>query len=117
MQVRIFAAICGGNHTEFIYAEFSNNINLIITQYNKLGNLHSVNIDQPVNGTCPSLEPVYSITNLLGNGDIQVDVAVRYLAEKLRIKKSLFVSLTLKDHSKDTLNTIIKALQQALSKP
>ncbi|KAG5897969.1 hypothetical protein JTB14_013543 [Gonioctena quinquepunctata] len=109
-QVTCFAAIVGGNHTEFLFTHFPNSINLIITQLGKIGNLYQVKIDQPANGLSVS-EPTYTITTLLGSENVDAEVAARYLTEKLCIRKCLILSLSLKDYSRKSLDAIIEAIK------
>nr|CAH7764372.1 unnamed protein product [Callosobruchus chinensis] len=105
-KVKNFAAVIDGHHTEFIVAQFPNSVNLFVTQFGKIGNLYHVKVDQPENGISIA-DPVYTINTLLGGENIAAEVAVRYLAEKLKIRKSLVVSLSLKSFDKETVNTVV----------
>lgn len=108
-KVNRFAAIIGENHTEFLLTNFPNYLNLFITQFGKLGNLYQVKVDQAEN-TIGVAEPVFSVTTLLGGENIEAEVAVRYLTEKLKVHKPLLVSLSLKDYKKPTVDAIVSAL-------
>lgn len=108
-KTRNFAILVNDQHTEILLTHFPNYVNLIVTQFGKIGNLYQVKIDQPGNGLAIA-EPVYSISTVLGAENIQAEVAVRYLSEKLNIKKPLLVCLALKDYSRDSLNTIIDSI-------
>lgn len=105
-----FAALIGENHTEFLVTNFPNCLNLFITQFGKIGNLYQVHVDQPENVLSIS-EPVFSVINLLGGENLQAEVAVRYLTEKLKIKKPLLISLSLKNYKKPTVDAIIEAVK------
>ncbi|XP_074028343.1 proteasome assembly chaperone 3-like [Leptinotarsa decemlineata] len=109
-QVKSFAAVICGNHTEFFLTHFPNCINLVITQLGKIGNLYEVKVDQPENGLSIS-EPTYSITTLLGAENIDAEVAVRYLTEKLGIRKHLILCLSLKDYTRNSVDKIVEAIQ------
>lgn len=108
-KTRNFAILVNDQHTEILLTHFPNYVNLIVTQFGKIGNLYQVKIDQPGNGLAIA-EPVYSISTVLGAENIQAEVAVRYLSEKLNIKKPLLVCLALKDYSRDSLNIIIDSI-------
>lgn len=106
-----FAAKINGNHTEFVITNFPGYVNIIITQYGKIGNLYQVKIDQPENGFSIA-EPVYSISTLLGGENLEAEVAVRYLAEKLKIRRTLLLCLSLKEFSRNTLNAVIDTIER-----
>lgn len=106
-----FSAKISGYHTEFVVTNFPNYINIIITQYGKIGNLYQVKIDQPENGFNVG-EPVYSISTILGGENLEAEVAVRYLAEKLKIRRTLLVCLSLKDFSRNAINAVIDTIQK-----
>lgn len=104
-----FASVIEGEHTEFIINNYPNYYNIFITQYNKIGNLYQVKIDQPENGISTP-DPVYTITPLLGVDNLPAEVGVRFLAEKLKIRKPLLISLSLKNYSKTVLTSIVQAV-------
>ncbi|KAJ8953174.1 hypothetical protein NQ317_013578 [Molorchus minor] len=104
------AILIEGVHTEIIQTHFSNYINLIVTQFGKIGNLYQVKVDQPANGFSIS-EAIYTINTLLGGDNFEAEVAARYLTEKLKISQPLLLSLSLKNFSKGTLDLIIEAIQ------
>ncbi|KAJ8959330.1 hypothetical protein NQ318_022016 [Aromia moschata] len=106
-NVNSFAVSIRGNHTEIVLSRFTNYINLIITQFEKIGNLYQIKVDQPDNGFVIS-DPIYTITTVLGRDNLEAEVAARYLTEKLKIRKPLLLSLSLKDFSKSTLNCVIE---------
>lgn len=109
-KVNRFAAIIGANHTEFLLTNFPNYLNVFITQFGKIGNLYQVKVDQPENALSIA-DPVFTVTTLLGGENIESEVAVRYLTEKLKINKPLLVSLSLKDYKKTTVDAIINAIK------
>lgn len=109
-NIENFAAIIENIHTEFIICYFANGTTHIITQFGKVGNLYSVETERPDNGIIDT-EPVYNIRSLLGADNIETEVGVRYIAEQLKLKKPLLVSLTLKDYTVKTLNLIVEAIQ------
>lgn len=109
-KVNRFAAIIGSNHTEFLLTNFPNFLNLFITQFGKIGNLYQVKVDQPEN-TISISEPIFTVTTLLGGENIESEVAVRYLTEKLNIGKPLLVCLSLKDYKKTTVDAIFNAIR------
>ncbi|CAH1984750.1 unnamed protein product [Acanthoscelides obtectus] len=108
-KVHVFAALVGDHHTEFILVNFSNAIHLFITQYYKIGNIYQVKVDLPENGISIA-EPVYNIKQLLGAENIAAEVALRYLTEKLKIRKKLLASLTLKNFDKENIDTIVEVI-------
>lgn len=108
-KVNRFAALIGANHTEFVLTNFPNYLNLFITQFGKIGNIYQVKVDQPEQGVSVS-DPVFTITTLLGGENIEAEVAIRYLSEKLKIHKPLIVSLSLKDYKKPTVDAVISAI-------
>lgn len=110
-KINRFAAIIGENHTEFLISNFPNFLNLIITQFGKIGNLYQVTLDQPENAISIA-EPVFTVTTLLGEDNIEAEVAVRYLTEKLNVHKPILISLSLKDYKKATVDAIVKALKE-----
>ncbi|CAG9856167.1 unnamed protein product [Phyllotreta striolata] len=89
-----FAVSINNQHTEIVLVNFPNCVNLIITQFGKIGNLYQVKIDQTENGLAVP-ETVYDVSTVLGAENIQAEVAVRYLSEKLDIKKPLASSMAL----------------------
>lgn len=109
-KVNRFAALIGPNHTEFLLTNFPNYLNLFITQFGKIGNLYQVKVDQPVN-PLSILEPAFTVKSLLGEENIEAEVAVRYLTEKLKIYKPLLICLSLKDYKKHTVDAIINAIR------
>lgn len=110
LSVKTFAAIIDNHHTEFVITNFTNKILFFITQFEKIGNLYSVETEQVQNDIL-SNETVYSIKPLLGAGSIEVEAALRYLSEKLNIKKPLIISLTLKDFKVQHLKKLIKCVK------
>lgn len=105
-----FAATIDNHHTEFIICYFDNLVTLIITQFGKVGNIYSVETEQVDIGFVDS-EPVYNLRSLLGKDDIEVEAGVRYIAQELNLKKSLLVSLTLKDYERETIKLIVNAIK------
>lgn len=111
VKVNRFAAIIGANHTEFLLTNFPNFLHLFVTQFGKIGNLYQVKVDQPEN-TISLVEPVFTITTLLGGENIESEVAVRYLTERLKVYKTLLVSLSLKDYKKQTVDAVLNAIKE-----
>lgn len=110
-KIDSFAAQIGGCHTEFILTSFPNFINLFVTQYKKIGNLYQVKIDQPED-IAGITEPVYSITTIFGTDNFEAEAGVRYIAERLKVRKPLLLSLSLKNFRKDILDAIIEVVQE-----
>ncbi|XP_072376026.1 uncharacterized protein [Diabrotica undecimpunctata] len=108
-KVNNFAVIVNGEHTDIALTTFTNYQNLIITQFEKIGNFYQVKVDQPANGLTVS-EKVYNIKQVLGAENVHAEVAVRYLTEKLSIQKPLLVCLSLKDYSRRSLDIIIESI-------
>lgn len=109
LKVNHFAALICENHTEFVITTYPNYINLFITQFGKIGNLYQVKIEQPESGF-NAAEPVYDISPLLGSDNLEAEIAARYLTEKLKIRKPLLLSLSLKHFGKDTLDALVAAI-------
>lgn len=110
LKVNHFAAVICENHTEFVITIYPNYINLFITQFGKIGNLYQVRIEQPENGI-NAAEPVYDISPLLGSDNLEAEIAARYITERLKIRKPLLLSLSLKSFSKNTLDALVEAIR------
>lgn len=96
-NIIVFAATINGIHTDLVYGEFSQKLMVIATQYEKIGSLLKVVVDQ-VESDLNISEPVYSVSVVFGVEHLEQQAAARYLAEKLNIKKPLMCFLCLKSY-------------------
>lgn len=108
-NIHIFAALLEGVHTDIVFCAFTNRYLIIATQYEKAGSLLNVTIEEAENGIEVS-PPVYNVVNLFGPENIEQFAAVRYIAEKLNIRKPLKVFLCLKNYKVDTIKALTEAL-------
>lgn len=110
LNIENFAVIIDNHHTEFIICRFLNNITYIITQFGKVGNLYSVELEQVENSIVDN-EPVYNLRTLLGGDSIEVEAGIRYIAERLAVNRSSLFSLTLKSYKVEYLKLVVAAIR------
>ncbi|RZF44775.1 hypothetical protein LSTR_LSTR000727 [Laodelphax striatellus] len=109
MSLSNFAVSIDGVLTDFVIGDYSDNLFIAITQFQKLGCIVSVRKDV-MNDYSSAQEEVYDVCTLLGSSDESTELAARYLAEQLNIPKSVIFSINLKDKSLRTLKAIRKVL-------
>lgn len=111
--LRSVAAKINDEHTEIVYAEYSDSIFVIISQYLKIGSMIQVQRDQihsPL-GT----NDIFTTKVLFGATGEEQQVAARFLAEALNISKPLCIFINLRSYSIDTVKAcrdIIKDLKK-----
>lgn len=108
-NLQVFDANINGVQTHIIYGEFTNKYLIVATQYEKIGSLLKVNIDQPEN-SINITDPVYSVSVVFGIEDLQQQAAARYIAEKLAITKPLMCFFSLKNYDIDTVKQLAEIL-------
>lgn len=87
--------------TEIVYAEYSDKIMLIVSQYQKIGSMLMIHKDQvhsPL-GT----NDIYTTKVIFGATGEEQQVAARYLAEAIKITKPLCIFINLKSYDIETV--------------
>lgn len=107
---RNVAALLQNNHTEFVVSNFPNYSIYIITQYNKIGNLYSVKVEQVENGVL-NVDPVYNIRHLFGEDSLETEAGVRFIVGQLSIRKPVVICLTLTNYELETLKLVVETLK------
>lgn len=108
-NINVTAAEINGVHTDIVYAVFTNKYLILATQYEKAGSLLNVSVEYAQNGL-EVVQPIYNITNIFGPESIEQHAAVRYIAEKLNIRKPLKIFLCLKNYECKTVTGLVEAL-------
>ncbi|KAJ2947042.1 hypothetical protein O0L34_g16387 [Tuta absoluta] len=95
------AAEIDGVHTEIVFSEFTDKTLVIISQYDKIGSMLTVQKDEIVSplGT----ENIYTTKVLFGAAGEEPEVAARYLAEAVKITKPLNIFINLKSYDIETV--------------
>lgn len=109
-----FAARIGDNVTEFVVVSFRNQDLLVITQFFKIASLYKVEIDNP-DTDLNITETVYSVSHISGSENPKALGAVRFLAEKLNLKKTTNIFLDLKAYEKSDIIGIVEAVSKKLN--
>lgn len=108
--LKTFATTIGSEHTDIVTGNFSSNFVIIASQYQKLGALIKVTVDE-VESDLETSVPVYTVRTLFGSeNELQLGAA-RYLAEKLNLNKSLLIFLALKSYSVETVRSLAEFLK------
>lgn len=107
-NLSVFAVNVNGNHTDIVLGDFTHKYMVIATQYEKIGSLLKVTVDQPET-TFNITDPVYSVSVVFGADNLEQQAAARYIAEKLQIKKTLMCFLSLKNYDLDTVIPLTEA--------
>lgn len=108
-NISLFGAEIDGHHTDIVFATFTDRYLIIATQYEKLGALLHVSIEQSENGIEVS-SPVYTVSNIFGSENIEQIAAARYIAEKLNIQKPLKIFLCMKNYKAETAKALVETL-------
>jgi hypothetical protein len=87
--------------TEIVFAEYSNKILLIISQYQKIGSMLLVQKDQ-INSSI-GINDIYTTKVIFGATGEEQQVAARYLAEEINITKPLCIFINLKSYDIETV--------------
>lgn len=95
--------------TDILFANHSEQIVVIATQYKKLGSLLTVSKDC-VDSLDQISDAVYTVKAISGREKIEEEAAARFIAESLNIDKKLYVFLSLKSYDKE----IVKAVADAV---
>ncbi|KAL6068589.1 Proteasome assembly chaperone 3 [Balamuthia mandrillaris] len=110
-----FAAVINGVHTEFILTPFADRIFIVITQLGKLGTLITASKETNDVMSGEPQEANYAIDVLLGKRDEPLlALYARRIVELICAKharRSLLLSLCLKDHSLASLPIILDLLE------
>lgn len=104
MYCKTLGALIDGIQTDIVLSEFENTFFIILTQYQKIGSLLSVQREffQNVEGN----QEVYHIKTLLGEEDEYIHTVARYLTEQLNITKPAIFNVSLKKRDVQTLKAI-----------
>lgn len=105
VKSHVFAAVIDDHHTDFSLSEFGNCMFAIVTQYGKIGNISEVQVDHTQDIIDPAT--VYHIKVLLGEDTEELNAAVRFIAQQLKITKTFYLSLALKDKRPQILKKIV----------
>ncbi|CAG5040268.1 unnamed protein product [Parnassius apollo] len=87
--------------TEIVFAEYTDKILLIVSQYQKIGSMLMIQKDQvhsPL-GT----DDIYTTKVIFGATGEEQQVAARYLAEAIKINKPLCIFINLKSYDIETV--------------
>lgn len=95
--------------TEIVYADHTNKLFIIVTQYQKLGSLLTVTKEQAENLDSVA-EAVYTVKHLFGVENPEQLAVARFIAEKLDIQKELCLFLCLKTYSPDIARAVVDVL-------
>lgn len=109
----VFAAELDGLATDFAVLRYSNRSFISVSQCGRVGNLYLVQRESPRQVPHAALvaTAIYDVRCVLGAEDPSIAVAVRSLAEKLRLTKPLLVSLTLPPPTPSTLDAIAALIE------
>lgn len=88
-------------HTEIVFAEYSDKIMLLVSQYQKIGSMLMVQKDQ-VHSPLGSND-IYTTKVIFGASGEEQQVAARYLAEAINITKPLYIFINLKSYDIETV--------------
>ncbi|KAF9412929.1 hypothetical protein HW555_008708 [Spodoptera exigua] len=97
--------------TEIVFAEYSDKIMLIVSQYQKIGSMLMIQKDQvhsPL-GT----NDIYTTKVIFGAAGEEPQVAARYLAEAIKITKPLCIFINLKSYDIETVKACKEKLKMA----
>ncbi|KAK0086347.1 hypothetical protein PV325_003354 [Microctonus aethiopoides] len=80
------------NHTDIVLKVYSNRLFLIVTQFEKLGSLVTVNRGSPINQFDSD---IYTAQTIFGNDSEEIHAAARYIAESIKIDRPLKLILSI----------------------
>ncbi|KAK0168844.1 hypothetical protein PV327_002610 [Microctonus hyperodae] len=101
--------LVNGNHTDIVLKIYSNRLFLIVTQFEKLGSLVTVNRGSPINQFDSD---IYTAQTIFGNDSEKIHAAARYIAESIKIDRPLLISIALKDYELLTVKKIVAAIKK-----
>lgn len=108
MSFKTSGVLIGGIPTDIIVGNFSDNLFIAVTQYQKIGCILSVQKAAFYN--LEGQEDIYEIRTLLGEEEGPGHLAVRFLSEQIEIPKSVIFAINLKNNSLPTLRAIAQVL-------
>lgn len=82
---------------------------LIITQYQKIGNIFSACNDIAFTGDVSN--QCLDVKHRFGKTSDEIECGIRYLLTNLRLDKNVVICLSLKENSRAVMNEILKVLQ------
>ncbi|XP_075217563.1 proteasome assembly chaperone 3-like [Lycorma delicatula] len=110
MSFKTFGVLIDGTKTDIVVGNFSDNLFIAITQYQKIGCILSVQKESFY--SLEDHQDIFEIRTLLGEEEGAEHLAARYLSEQICIPKSAIFAINLKDNSLRTLRAISKVLLQ-----
>ncbi|XP_050343139.1 proteasome assembly chaperone 3 isoform X2 [Nymphalis io] len=87
--------------TEIVIAEYTDKTLLIVSQYQKIGSLLTIQRDQVHNPL--GIDNIYTTKVIFGAAGEEQQVAARYLAEAINITKPLCIFINLKSYDIETV--------------
>lgn len=115
-NLRIFGAKIADVHTDIIFAEFTDNHLLVVSQNGKIGNVLKV-CKQQRGGECfDTAQDVFEVRNLFGVERVEEQAVARFIAEKLDIQKPLIVFLHLYNYDRATVLALLDAVKNKFEK-
>ncbi|XP_069127458.1 proteasome assembly chaperone 3-like [Argopecten irradians] len=97
------AVTVNNQKTEILCSHFADKLFVIVTQFNKMGNLIELTRDAAVNDAITPSRPSYSTKVLMGRDEPLMHVLAKNVLGKLDIKKPVMLALALKDESPKTV--------------
>ncbi|XP_063532054.1 proteasome assembly chaperone 3-like [Cydia strobilella] len=95
--------------TEVVLAEYTDKTLLILSQYQKIGSMLTVQKDEVHNPLGSS--DIYTTNVIFGATGEEQQVAARYLAEAIKITKPLNIFINLKTYDIETLKACVDIVQ------
>ncbi|XP_063379451.1 proteasome assembly chaperone 3-like [Cydia fagiglandana] len=95
--------------TEVVLAEYTDKTLLILSQYQKIGSMLTVQKDEVHNPLGSS--DIYTTNVIFGATGEEQQVAARYLAEAIKITKPLNIFINLKSYDIETLKACVDIVQ------
>lgn len=97
-----------GIHTDFVLHKFANKYMIIITQYEKIGNVFVASNDIAFTGVISNQS--LNIKHRFGKITDEIECAISYLLTNLKLKLDVVICLSLKEYNRSIINEIQKIL-------
>ncbi|OWF46045.1 proteasome assembly chaperone 3-like [Mizuhopecten yessoensis] len=97
--------------TDILCSHFTDKLFVVVTQFNKLGNLIELKRDVVVDDAITTSRPSYSTKVLMGRDEPLMHVLAKNVMGKLDIKKPVVLALALKDESPKSVAQLSEAVK------
>lgn len=101
--------------TEVVFAEYSDKIMLILSQYQKIGSMLTIKKEQVFDGSVVT-GTFYTTKVIFGDAGEEQRVAARYLAEAIQITKPLNIFINLKSYDIATVKACEEIILNLINK-